>query len=332
MAAEVYKELATKMMLPDSERMTRIWAMICNEEEAALLLSLPGTAKELAEKTNRLEAEVQAQLEELFHKGVAFESVKPHGTIYFPPRHLIQFHDASTQWPEAPEEYHQLWKEFMAEEYPPMIKVMMDAGIPAFMRVVPTAAVAEDIPNLLPSEDPRQVIENATAWAVCKCPCRLVEQACDTNLETCLQFDKGAKYAIKRGTGKELTKEEALKIMIEAEENGLMHAIDNKATGGTFMCNCCSCCCMILQPYKKGADYRPVLTPSRYLAIVVPDQCVQDELCISTCPTDAITMEGEDGAALVDEAICVGCGLCVTDCPSGALSLKEIRDPDFIPS
>ena len=54
----------------------------------------------------------------MFHRGVVFRADKSPGRILRAPRHLIQLHDASNQWPEAPEAFYDLWKEFMHAEFP----------------------------------------------------------------------------------------------------------------------------------------------------------------------------------------------------------------------
>mgnify|MGYP001557619273 CR=1 FL=1 len=48
----LYQTLAEKIGTP-SERIEKIWEILCNKEEARLLLAMPGTLEELAEKTGR---------------------------------------------------------------------------------------------------------------------------------------------------------------------------------------------------------------------------------------------------------------------------------------
>jgi heterodisulfide reductase subunit A len=43
------------------------------------------------------------------------------------------------------------------------------------------------------------------------------------------------------------------------------------------------------------------------------------------CPYQAIS-KGEDGRAVVNEALCKGCGVCVSSCRSGALDLGGVSD------
>jgi Fe-S-cluster-containing hydrogenase component 2 len=41
-------------------------------------------------------------------------------------------------------------------------------------------------------------------------------------------------------------------------------------------------------------------------------------------------MDGEGGAALINEENCMGCGLCLVTCDVGAMSLKEKMAEDFV--
>jgi len=61
--------------------------------------------------------------------------------------------------------------------------------------------------------------------------------------------------------------------------------------------------------------------------VVNPKKCISCRLCVSKCPTDAITMI--KGKAVIDEAKCIGCGICADGvgkfkgCPTAAISQKE---------
>src|SRR4030067_3676151 len=89
MPTVAHQELCSRMMVPGSERLARIWEMLCDESDAKLLLAMPGTAQELAEKCSLPLDETARRLDELYFKGVAFESEKPQGTVFRAPRHLI---------------------------------------------------------------------------------------------------------------------------------------------------------------------------------------------------------------------------------------------------
>ena len=264
MAATVFKDLCARMLVPESERVAQIWQLLCSEQQARLVLAMPGTATELAERTELTPEQVQRDAQDLYYKGVAFFSDKPTGRIYRAPKHLIQLHDSSVQWAEAPPEFYDLWKAFMTEEYPSLLAMMLATGLPSFMRTIPAPGALEGVSDVQASDDIQQLIASVKEFAVCKCPCRTCERNCDNALETCMQFDKGAHYAIERGNGKRIDREQAMRIIHQAQEVGLVHLVENKRELGTVLCNCCSCCCAIIKPFVNAPDCRGVLAPSRF--------------------------------------------------------------------
>jgi NAD-dependent dihydropyrimidine dehydrogenase PreA subunit len=329
--SEAVDSLCAQLFLPGSERLARIWSMLCDEDDARLLTAMPGTAAELAAATGLDEAEVERRAAELFHRGVVFRSPKPHGTVLRGPRHLIQLHDASVQWAEAPREFLDTWKELMAEEYPVWLQMVLATGFAPFMHVIPSAAVLADLPDLQEAEDVVRILEGADDLAVCNCPCRRSEQNCRAPVRTCLQLGKGARYAIERGNGERITREQALEIVRRAAEEGLVHTVEHRATT-TVVCNCCSCCCAIIRPYNSGPELRPILAPSRFRAVVDAEACTLDEICVDSCPAHALAPDPEADTIRIDEELCLGCGLCVPQCPVDALSLEAVRPPEFLPS
>ena len=331
MAGEAFAELCEKMMVPGSARLERIWRMLCDEADARLVLAMPGTIPDLARKAGVGGEEAERRVQGLFHKGVAFEAKKPEGVIWRSPRHLIQMHDASVQWPEAPAEFYAAWNDFMAEEYPALLELMLSSGFPSFMRAIPASGTLGGAQGALPHEDVFAIIDAAGEIAVARCPCRLAMKKCDAPLQTCIQFNASARYNIKRGTGKKIDREEAKRIAADAEAHNLVHMVDNRAGVGNFLCNCCNDCCAIIVPYLKGGALRPILAPSRYTSRFAPGTCAMCALCEDVCPVRALKLDEEKGAVAVDAEACIGCGLCVKACPDGAFRLEVVRPPEFIP-
>ncbi|RLI20779.1 hypothetical protein DRO45_03245, partial [Candidatus Bathyarchaeota archaeon] len=54
---------------------------------------------------------------------------------------------------------------------------------------------------------------------------------------------------------------------------------------------------------------------------VIPELCDGCEVCVKTCPVNAITMH--EGKAKVDPFMCTGCGACVPVCPREAIEFKN---------
>jgi Pyruvate/2-oxoacid:ferredoxin oxidoreductase delta subunit len=329
-----YQELAQRIGLGGSERIPRLFAMLADSDEAELLLALPGGACSLAQKLERPPEEVEAQLQELFVKGVIFPSFKTDPPSYRLARDMVQFHDATILWPNAPREFLDLWQEWTEIEWPPMAEAASRALPRPGMRVIPVGVSAQADGKVLAFEDVRDIIENADNLAVTKCTCRLVAHKCDRTLEACLQVNNAASYAVSRGTGRQLTKEEALEIARAAEEEGLIHATFNQRSVNHVICNCCGCCCQFL-PVLIEQGIR-VVAPSRFQAEVHADACNGCELCVERCYVDSIEMAPRNGSeddlvAQVDAESCLGCGLCKVVCPTDAITMDEVRPSDFVP-
>jgi heterodisulfide reductase subunit A-like polyferredoxin len=74
-----------------------------------------------------------------------------------------------------------------------------------------------------------------------------------------------------------------------------------------------------------------MLVPSRYRAVIDGDICTGCGLCVEDCPMGVITID-EQNIAMIDAEACIGCGVCTHVCPTDTISLKAVRQEDFIPS
>ena len=190
---DLYQALSSQIGMPDSERIQRLWKMLCTEEEAKLLLTMPGTLEELEDKTGMASESLKTMLNELYRKGVAFERLKEGRLIYRMSRDLIQFHDASILWPEAPPEFLLLWQEYMDQEYVELSKLMADMDMAPVTRVIPVEQAMEGGGSrVLPFESAATIVDGAARLAVTKCTCRLTAKKCDSPMEVCLQLGRAA--------------------------------------------------------------------------------------------------------------------------------------------
>lgn len=323
----IYERLAERVQYPTSRLLPELFRMLADEEGAELLLALPATDVELGGRFGMTVPRISEIMGDFYRKGLVFRSVKPEATKYRFCRDVTQLHDASIVWPDATQPYYDLWKLFMAEEWPDyLLKVEARRPRP-YTRVIAVNQSISAQSQVLAYENCREMIEGTDRLAVTKCTCRLTTHKCDRPLEVCLQLGKAAAYTIERGSGREVTKDEALKIVRDAEEAGLVHVTMNKSDQTNFLCNCCGCCCMTMPlMIKHGVS---MVDPSRFLAVVDANVCTNCGACEERCYFGAIL--GKDGVATVDIVKCMGCGLCQLVCPSGAISLEEIREKGFIP-
>jgi Pyruvate/2-oxoacid:ferredoxin oxidoreductase delta subunit len=201
-------------------------------------------------------------------------------------------------------------------------------------RVVPARGTIAEGTKILPAEDIVALIGKSWKYAVVPCSCRRVHGRCERPLDVCLQLDKAAEYAIKRGSGREVTKDEVLKIFDTAARGGLVHTVPTIAILSTIICNCCPDCCMGLAPYKKYGEDMTSFDKSRFAARVDIESCSGCQDCVDICPFEAIEMVKAPGSKKVKAAVnsdkCYGCGVCAVTCACGSIKLVEVRPPEYI--
>jgi ferredoxin len=183
---------------------------------------------------------------------------------------------------------------------------------------------------VLPSQSVEEIINKFDDIAVGRCFCRqrrkMLGHSCATNapMMNCFTFGKSARHTVAQGFAQKVTKGEALTIMKEAEEAGLVHKAfhpgSNESRPETSICNCCKDCCDTLNVWRNGA--LPLINSTYYLSVIDQDACIGCGTCVERCPTDAIKLD-DNGKAERDENSCFGCGVCVRFCPEEAISLKE---------
>ncbi len=322
-----YKELAARIGMGYSDRIARLFSMIADHTEADLLLSLPADAPTLSEKLGLSREKVEDMIQTLFVKGLVFPSFKHDPPQYRMGRDMVQFHDATILWPDAPREFLDLWQEWTEEEWPDMARAFEKSGSPPAMRIIPVGITLQAQGQILAFEDVADLINNARELAVTKCTCRLAAHKCDKTLEACIQVNNAASYAMARGTGRRLTKEEALDLCRRVEEEGLIHTTFNSRSVDHVICNCCGCCCQFLPEHIKHGIR--VVAPSRFRAEIDADECTGCETCVDRCYFEAISM-GDD-TAYVDLEACMGCGVCAVTCPEEAIAMIEVREPGHVP-
>jgi len=333
---EAYAVLAERLGHAGSQRLMKVLKRLMDEEEAEIAASLPCPVAELARGLGKQEEDINRRLGGLCGKGVVFMTSKGHRFA----RDILQLHDATASdvrldyiWGR---ELLDLWEDFCQEEwYPDWAKGIQTLTVPVW-RVIPARSAISEGTKLLPAEDLEAILERATRFAVVRCSCRRVAKRCDSPLEVCLQLNRGAEYAITRGTGKELTREEAMKILDVAEEAGLIHSTYDGSEVPNVICNCCSDCCVFYYPLTRYGGLEKGVAKSRFQADVDRATCDGCQTCVERCPLEAIEMTKISGEkklkAQVDPVKCFGCGVCAVGCESGAIKLLEVRSAEHIPA
>jgi len=292
------------------------------EAEMALLLSpVPETAEEISKRLGRPCFELRTILDNMAHKG-QIGSFKMGGQQVY---RLIPFVVGIFEFQRR----ERLTKELaqLIEEYAPSLSKTVGGFRPHLTRVIPVNIKMKTNLRVLQHEDIGQIIAKAKSFRAQDCICRreqgLLGNPCEHTLKTCLQYsmEEGA-FDYFKLDGDIITKEEALKIMDEAEKEGLVHTTYNvKEAIGGFLCSCCSCCCGLMRSLREfEAPY--MLAKSGYMATINPDTCLACGLCKDErCPMNAIIEE--NGGYRVLPHRCIGCGVCVITCPSESITLVE---------
>jgi electron transport complex protein RnfB len=190
------------------------------------------------------------------------------------------------------------------------------------VRVIPIDQSLKNKSEILQFDQLKEKLGTLSYFAVSKCPCRqmmtYVGKGCDHSLENCLHFNDMGRYVVEQGMGREITGEEALRILEEADREGLVHSCENLDGYLSMICNCCGCCCVFLQTQNMLG--LKMISSSNYISCVDEETCIGCGTCEERCPMAAITV-GEGEVAYVDPGRCIGCGICVPTCPSEAVSL-----------
>ena len=204
-------------------------------------------------------------------------------------------------------------------------------GLPPTDRTLPVEKEVEvGTETVMPFEEIKKYVEEYDDIALVHCYCRhakdLINDPCKLGASktNCFLFDKTAIFGIEQGFGKPVSKEEAIKILREAEDEGLVHKVfhvhSDTNRGIEAICNCCNCCCGMINMYYRGAS--PIHTMSSYIANVDEELCIGCGTCVEKCPMETIDLE--DTIAVVNEDKCIGCGVCDHHCPEEAMHLRRI--------
>ena len=329
---EVYVKLCERLHYSPSSYLIAILEKMITPEEGMLLLELPGESRNLAEKSNLSEKEVESKLHEFLQKGLVVSTRK--GTYLV--RDVTQLHDASLASAERfiDEELLDLWKEFYEAEWCQALADQWNIMEKPVCGVIPLWKSIQKSPQIpsseiLPEENIIDIINGAENIAVVPCSCRRPLRRCNAPLEVCMQFNRWAQYAVDRGAGKMVSTGEALAINEIAEESGLVHVQPRITPGLSLICNCCGDCCALIDPGVKFGGLDKALEKSRFRAKIDYDLCTECYECVDRCPLGAIerneSLESDNkpNVAVIGEQ-CFGCGSCVVGCTFDAIKMTVV--------
>ena len=149
--------------------------------------------------------------------------------------------------------------------------------------------------------DPRDTLsyylDKYDYYSVGACSCR----TCRTEMgegcghlanDRCLKLGPAAKYFVRTGKDREISRQEIEEILRNSEDEGLMHCIpniDGNVSGNTTaICDCCGCACFGLRPVEEFKTNEAVA--SNYRCEITTENCVACGKCVENCPVNAIKL------------------------------------------
>ncbi|MEW5721628.1 MAG: 4Fe-4S binding protein [Thermodesulfobacteriota bacterium] len=336
MTAEVYQELCATMAkrggpypgrdIPEFHALVR---ELFTPDEAAISNAMPKgffTAEQVAAEAGRDPAEVGRILEAMADKGlcngVTLEGQKVYGAPPFVPG-IFEYQFMRGTRTERDRRLAGLihaYKEAVDAarsdrtiSFPLTRVISVDRRVKAGTRV----HTYDQVSTYIEQYDPI-----AVATCFCRHEASLLDEtdSCGQPNEVCLTFGFGAQFVSERGIGHRISKEEAREILEKCEEAGLVHCSTNTQQID-FLCNCCSCHCLILKAALRQPKPGLVLFSS-FQPEWDRELCTACETCIERCPGRALTL-GPEEVPEVDRDRCFGCGVCATGCPSEAITMVE---------
>jgi len=198
-------------------------------------------------------------------------------------------------------------------------------------RIVPISQSLDLGMEIMPYDRAEEIIKVQKKIAVAHCICRreqrLLGKGCNHPSEACMVFGTGAYFYIENGLGREVSTDEALKILHEAMDAGLVLQPGNGQKVWNI-CMCCGCCCSLLNALKK-MDKPGKVAHTNFYAEVSEGGCSACGVCADCCPMSAISI---DEVAVVDPDRCIGCGVCVGTCHFDALQIRQKGPEDrYVP-
>jgi ferredoxin len=326
----VYEQLAEALNnLPNGFPRTpsnveiRVLRKIFSPEEASLAGQLTGSMKSAEAIANRIgltAEEVEARLTKMAKRGLLWSYKEGEKSLFRLAPFVVGIYEAQLE--SMDHELAHLVEEYLANGG--AVGIMKPQ--PALHRVVP-AQKAVKSEWILPYDDVKAILLQSKTFHLRDCICRVqqdyISRKCDFPLRTCLSFSSFDRPPHPL----DISKEEAIAFLDEAEEMGLVHTVSNVMKGFGYVCNCCGCCCGILRGINEWGIENSVAY-ANYYAIIDPDECVGCGICRKRCQVHAISEQ--DGISAVNVKKCIGCGLCATGCPNKAAKLARKTDEEIV--
>ena len=291
-------------------------AGVLSDEEAELALKLgvrkPKTLPEIVKLSGMEEKKCEALLEEMSRKGLLeynWENAA-HEKQYVLPMYVpgcAEFFNMNAKILESNPEMGTFFEHMSRLPLEKITPFVPEGGAGIGMHVIPVEKAIE-------MENESVDLEHISYWlskyegkyAASPCSCRRSrlthnEGCADDPEGWCVAIGDMADYVVEtQKDGRYITKEEALDIFRQAEENGFVHQITNiDGKDKIFaICNCNVNVCYALRTSQLFNT--PNMSRSAYIAKVEKQNCVACGKCVEACPAGAVKL----GQKLCDKEGC----------------------------
>lgn len=348
----IYDRLRKKLSnwpvkLPRNEEITAILKLLFKPEEVDLLLSMSlnipyidrTTIKELSEELNKTENDIEQKMNTLSDRGLVIKYLDSRdGNTYYSLMPVLPGFFEAYIIGEKDNDKRKLFSELFEKYYTSKLASEIGSSNYPWVRVLPSEKhldVNIDLDpkaEILSFETVSEYIKTSRKIAIMDCACR-TKSRCEHPLKTCFCFDNYAEFMVNRGLAKELNVDDAVNFLTDFEKHGLVHTSTNCGSRPQFICNCCSCSCILLRGLSEFKNPR-TLSKSNFQPFLNMDECNLCGVCVDICPMQAIDdISAENnrktdltGQLVFDKNSCIGCGLCASNCPQDAITLMKIRN------
>jgi NAD-dependent dihydropyrimidine dehydrogenase PreA subunit len=357
---KVYEKLIARLRtwlfdLPDSELLMPLLKLRFSYKEAEFLSRfpfIPSTLNEVAELMDVPQEQLSHEMQPMIKKGLICLFEGKTGTRYAFTDHLF-FLYRMPGWKGEHDEWNRKILSLANQYYVNHFGADFVGHPTKGLRAIPLAHTIRDTRRILPYEDVLEYVEREEYHSVSTCACRHRHNidpnvdSCRHDTQNCLHFGKLGSYTVQQGMGRRISREETQDILQKAADAGLVHGISNSKKGMDTVCNCCSCCCLFLEPVKMPALVRGKHQRSNYLVRHDAQTCKACGLCEKRCPVNAIELRNKEGSqrhegsrkpkekdlkfVAYDPDQCIGCGVCVHKCPTQSLSLVRREQEEDVP-
>ena len=197
MTEEIYRQLAQRLdSLPNGYPPTvdgaelRILEKIFSPEEAELAAKLRltlETPQEIATRLGRDRSEIKPMLKTMARNGLIMAGRAESGLGYGLLPFVVGIYEY--QYARIDAEFAQLFENYYSQAFSTALKIE-----PAFHRVLPVNETVRNDMEVHPYESATAIVENAKAWGVIDCICRvqksLIGDPCDHPLDVCMMFNQ----------------------------------------------------------------------------------------------------------------------------------------------